>query len=83
MYYLQGEREQRTFETFNPEGIKKGIIEMLTTNPDDLIEYCKDWDTTYMDKKYFPKVIDIFEVHKWKICKVITKGNKDFYKPLN
>lgn len=69
------------FEKFNKEDIKKEIIEHLQKFPEDMLQFEKISN----DKKYVGNdILGFYEVNQKnkKVSKVVTKGNRDFYVPL-
>jgi len=72
------------FEEFDTELIRTAIIKHLTEHPNDILEQEIDYVGAEKIKYYGRKCIDLFEVNPKnnKISKVITKGNKVFYKSL-
>lgn len=84
-YYLDGEKGTfKTFDYFDRELIRSAILEHLKSNPDSIVEFSRGYDDEKDNKKYFPKVIDIYEVNprSGKPSLIIQKGNKTFYKSL-
>lgn len=73
------------FEKFNKEDIKKEIINHLTKYPEDTLEHCKEYSKSDIKKYYGSEIINFYSVNpkSGKVCKVVLKGNKEFYQPLN
>lgn len=70
-----------SFPEFDKEGITKAIIKQLTLDPTDTVTHEK----TSTDKRYYGNdIINFYEVNpkSGKPSLVITKGNKQIYKPL-
>lgn len=91
MKYLIFSQDQETeqpikwFENFDKEAIKEAIIDHLTANPTDCVEYCKEPPKSDLNRFCGYIIIDFYEVNPKtnEICRVITKGDKTYYKKLN
>ena len=69
------------FETFDSVKIKDSILNHLKENPSDTVTLYK----VNTNKKYYgDDVIDFFSVNpkSGKPCKIVLKGNKEFFKEL-
>lgn len=80
MYYLESDNLKKDIlilEIFDAQLIKNKIIEHLKINNKDLLILSKDNGKS-------KEMIDFFEVNPKndKISKIITKGNKTYYKSL-
>jgi hypothetical protein len=84
-YYLRSQTtDEKVFQTnppINKDEVKEEIITHLANNPEDTLEWC----VINKDPKYVgDDILGFYEINKksGKPSKVITKGNKEFYKPL-
>ena len=86
-YYLfSQEKEQIVFysETFEKDKIKEAIIKHLTENKNDVLEYCKDYPKNSIKKYYGMNILSFYQNNKKGIpCKVILRGDKEYFKTLN
>lgn len=85
-HYLFDENDQMVheYEVFNAEQIKADIIAYLEKNPQGMLTHEKDY-TPSLQKKYYGKdVLNTYENNPktGQPSKVVTKGSKDYYKPL-
>lgn len=73
-----------TLQEFDPKILKEEIIKHLKQNPTDTIQYCKDLTEEEAKKFTGYNNIDFYEVNPKnnKVSKVITKGNKEFFKNI-
>ena len=71
------------FEKFDKQAIKQAIIKHLEQDTSDTIEHCKEFDKSDIRRFAGNEIINFYEVHSGKVCKVITKGDKDYYLPIN
>jgi len=71
------------FDKFNPNEIKEGIIKHLQQYPNDVVEHCKEYNKQDAQKYYGFNILNYYQNNKQgKPCTVITKGSKEFLKPL-
>lgn len=80
-HYLFNSNYERIdlFETFSRELIREAIVKYLTANPDEMLTHereCKDKRTVGND------VLNVYENHNGKVCRVVTRGNREFYQPI-
>jgi hypothetical protein len=85
MYYLESLDNHKTiatFEKFDREAIKEAIVKHLADNPLDYIEYSKDFKlpTRYAGTEHLAFFANNPVSNQ--PCKVILKGEREFYKPL-
>lgn len=85
MYYLESldtNKTIATFEVFNKEAIKAAIVTHLANNPLEFIEYSKDYKqpTKYAGTEH----LGLFANNPLnnQPCKVIIKGEREYWKPL-
>ena len=73
-----------SFDSFDKELIKKGIIEYLTENPTDVVEHCREYSQRDLKKDAGYEILNFYTVNPKnnRVSLIITKGNKDFYKQL-
>lgn len=72
----------KTFETFDKSVIKSYIVDYLTKHPNEEITHEKEC----RDKRFVGNdIINFYGVNPKsnKICKIITRGHKDYYQPLS
>lgn len=85
MYYLYSDRFDRDiahFDTFDREAIHKGITDHLGTFTNDTVSYERDLTKEEAKKFAGRHIIDFYCCHKGIVCKVISRGGKDYYRPL-
>lgn len=72
------------FDGFDLVEIKKVIIDYLTKNPDDTLEYCKVPSGNDIRKFYGYEILSYFSVNKknGKISKLILKGGTEYFKSI-
>ena len=70
-----------TFEQFDKDLIKAAIIERLEQVPNDLIEHCKCNGKEF--DYYKSETLNYYQNHNNIPCRIITKGNKEYYSRLN
>ena len=72
------------YDKFDREQIKSDIIEHLGKNPSDTLEHCKEYSKEDAKKYYGMEIVSFYAVNPktGKPSKVITRGNKDYFKPL-
>lgn len=84
-YYLESvELDKRVYQLFSGNWFDRDVIreEMekhFFEYPEDTLIWCKvdkNLETVGDD------IIDFYEMHNGFICKVVTKGSKDYYKKL-
>lgn len=68
------------FDTFDKDKIKDAIIKRLTEHPNDSLEHCKEFSKKDQRKYYGHEIINFYQMHKGKACKVTTSGR---FIPLN
>lgn len=85
MYYLESLDSHTpiaTFQNFDREAIKETIVKHLANNPLDYIEYSKDYKqpTKYAGTEH----LGLFANNPVsnQPCKIIIKGEREYYKPL-
>ena len=71
------------FDKFNASDIKAAIVKHLTANTTDTIEHCKQYSNLDIKRFYGNEIINIYQYHNGKVCKLIIKGNKEYFKPIN
>jgi len=73
-----------SFDSFDKELIKKGIIEYLTKNPTDIVEHCREYSQRDLQKYAGYEILNFYTVNPKnnRVSLIITKGNKEFYKQL-
>lgn len=73
------------FDGFDRNKIVQTIKNHLKNNPCDTIEYCREYDKKDIKKYYGMKIIDFYgcNPNTKQPCKIVTKGNKEYYKPLS
>jgi len=72
----------RWFEKFDKQAIKTAIVEHLKQYPDDVLEHCKDYPKEEAGKYYGMEIINFYQNFNNKPCRLIMKGNREYYKPL-
>lgn len=72
------------FDGFDLVEIKKVIIDYLTKNPDDTLEYCKVPSGNDIRKFYGYEILSYYSVNKknGKISKLILKGDTEYFKSI-
>lgn len=72
------------FDGFDLVEIKKVIIDYLTKNPDDTLEYCKVPSGNDIRKFYGYEILSYYSVNKknGKISKLILKGGTEYFKSI-
>lgn len=70
------------FETFDAAKIKESIVKYLTDNPDEELTHEKDNTNRY---EYGNTIVNFYGVNpkSKSICKIITRGSKEYYQPLS
>ncbi len=73
------------FDKFDKEEIQEAIIRHLEAFPTDTVEHCKSFPSNDLRQFQGSEIINFYEVNPKtnKVCKVITKGNKEYFKELN
>lgn len=72
------------FDKFDGEQIKKAIVKHLSEHKLDVLEHCKDYNARDVKRYYGVEIVNIYQCNKDGIpCRVVTKGNKDYFKPIN
>jgi hypothetical protein len=72
------------FDQFDAQAIKQAIVEHLKADPTDTIEHCKEYNRSDARRFYGHEIISFYACDRFgKPCKVITKGDKNYFKPLN
>jgi hypothetical protein len=88
MHYLHSDDTEElieSFETFDKLGIKKAIVAHLKENPEDQIEFSKDFSPEDQKKYVGRNILDFYANKSGHPCKLIfkgTRGEKTFYKKL-
>ena len=72
------------FDGFDLVEIKKVIIDYLTKNPDDTLEFCKVPTGNDIRKFYGYEILSYYSVNKknGKISKLILKGGTEYFKSI-
>jgi hypothetical protein len=70
----------RWFEKFDKQAIKTAIVEHLKQYPDDVLEHCKDYPKGEVGCGM--EIINFYQNFNNKPCRLIIKGNREYYKPL-
>ena len=72
------------FEKFDKERIKTEITKHLKENTTDVLEFCREFSAKDLKKYVGYEIIDFYQNNPKNIpSKIITKGNKEYFKPLN
>ena len=72
------------FDKFDAQAIKQAIVEHLTLDPTDTLEHCKVYSKSDIKRFYGHEILSLYECNKkGEPCKVITKGDKNYFRPLN
>lgn len=84
---LFSQNEDRTikwYDKFDADKIKKDIVQRLEEDPTDVIEHCKEYSKEDIKKYYGNEIINFYKVNRvGKPSKVILKGDKEYYQPLD
>lgn len=83
LYSQDEEMPIKFFDKFDKAEIKKAIIEHLKSNPEDILEHCKDSKTT--PRKYYGyDIINFYGVNPKtnKVSLIYLKYNRQYYKSL-
>jgi len=83
LFSLEQDMPIKWFEKFDKEEIKTAIINHLTEHKTDQLEFCREFSAKDLKKYIGYEIIDFYQNNNNKVCKVITKGNREFYKPLD
>ena len=72
------------FDGFDLVEIKKVIIDYLTKNPDDTLEFCKVPSGNNIRKFYGYEILSYYSVNKknGKISKLILKGDREYFSSI-
>ena len=72
------------FDGFDLVEIKKVIIDYLTKNPDDTLEFCKVPSGNDIRKFYGYEILSYYSVNKknGKISKLILKGDREYFSSI-
>ncbi len=62
------------FDTFDKQAIKDAIIKRLREHPADSLEHCKEYSKVDQRKYAGYEIINFYEMHKGRPCKVTTTG---------
>ena len=88
MYSLISQDTEETvaeFPAFDDVAIKKAIIDHLTVNRGDVLEYHKDFNEEEK-KKYAGKsqILDFYQVNpkNGKVSKAVVRGEREFFQPI-
>ena len=73
------------FPKFDKEPIRQAIINLLTEDPKDTIELCREYPKDSYKRFYGSEIISFYEVNPktGQPSKVILKGDKQYYTPLS
>lgn len=72
------------FDKFDKEQIKASLLEILKSDNRDTLELCKEPNKKDLRKFYGNEILDFYKLNKsGELCKVITKGNKEYLKKVN
>jgi hypothetical protein len=84
LYSQDQDMTVKWFDKFDKEEIKCAIIEHLQNNPTDTIEHCKEFNKSDVRKYYGNEILNFYRLNsKGLPCKLVTKGDKNYLKPLN
>lgn len=80
-HYLFNSDNERIdlFEQYNEVAIRKSIVAYLTANPREMLTHERDNND---QRTVGNDIINFYQMHNGKPCKVVLRGNKEFYKPL-
>lgn len=85
-HYLYNENSNliQTFEVFDKEAIKQGIIKYLTDHPKGMVTHEKDFNPISAKKYAGKEVLAAYECNpnNGKPSLIIQKGTKHYYLPL-
>jgi hypothetical protein len=70
------------YDTFDKVKIKADIITHLSTDPSDTIEHCKEYSKQDAKRFYGYEIISFYEMHNNVACKLVFKGDREYFKPL-
>jgi hypothetical protein len=71
------------FDKFNSEDIKTAIVKHLTDNPTDTLEHCKEFSKSELRRWAGYDIMNFYAMNKKnEPCKIITKGNKEYFHKL-
>lgn len=74
----------RFFEKFDAELIREEIKSHLKEYPNDTVEHCKDYSKEDIKKYYGTEILNFYQNNAEGVpCKVVTRGSKEFLRPLN
>lgn len=67
------------FDKFDKDFIKTAIVEHLKHYPTDVLEHCKEFSKSDLRKFAGYDIINFYKLNSnGEVCKIITKGNKDY-----
>jgi cobalamin-dependent methionine synthase I len=89
MYSLISQDTEETvaeFDKFDKDAIKKAIIDHLTANRGDVLEYHKKYNEA--EAKIYAggsKILDFYQANpvNGRISKAIVRGNREFFHPID
>ena len=71
------------FDKFDSEAIKTAIVKHLTENPTDTLEHCKEFSKSELRRFAGYDILNFYAMNKKnEPCKIITKGNKEYFYKL-
>lgn len=84
LYSQNEDMPVKWFDNFDKEVIKSAIIDWLTKNPKDVVEHCKEFSPKDIRVFSGNEILGFYGVNpkNGKPSRIITKGDKDYYKAL-
>lgn len=76
------EQPIKWFTKFDKEGIKTEIINHLKEYKTDVLEFCKEYSKTDLKRYVGYNIIDFYQNNNEVPCKVVLRGNKEYFKSL-
>ena len=70
------------YDTFDKAQIKVDIVKHLSADPSDTIEHCKEYSKQDTKRFYGYETISFYEMHNNVACKLVFKGDREYFKPL-